>query len=107
MNDACSKIKEDKVFFFPWLFTLLCITANIFIILVFYGNLPPCLPLFNQMPWGEKRLGIKSEIFIPTIIAFTISISNLALSFFFFFKMPLVSRILCVTILLMAFFALR
>src|SRR6266496_1061063 len=33
-----------------------------------YFSLPPLLPLFNQLPWGEERLGQRFEIFLPSLI---------------------------------------
>jgi len=78
---------------------LLVLIEAIFTI-VFYFSLPPFLPLFNQLPWGEERLGTKVEIFIPVLITFFFLIFNLLLLNRFYERMPLLSRILSITTLL-------
>lgn len=67
------------------------------IILFFYRNLPPLIPIYNQMPWGEARLGSKVEILIPVLLATIFFISNLILGLNVYGKMPLVSRTLSIT----------
>jgi len=100
MKEVFKLVLEDKIA--KWAFIL----SGIFLILesifigFFYFSLPPLLPLFNQMPWGEKRLGLRIEIFLPIIIACIFFIFN-----FFFLsrlqkKLPLLSRIVSITTIL-------
>jgi len=58
------------------------------------------------MPWGEKRLGTKEQIFIPIAVTFTIFLINLFLSALSYEKMPLISRIFSVTTFMAALFTL-
>lgn len=101
-----TKITSDKIFFWSFLLSLLFILFSTVYTLFSYSKLPPIIPLYNQLPWGEARIGTKIEIFIPGIIAFFIFLINLFLSSALYKKMPFISRILCVTSLLTNFFAL-
>lgn len=69
-----------------------------FVYLAFnYTKLPPLLPVFNQMPWGQARLSITPGIFIPPIIALVIFITNILLASFSYEKSPLLARLFAVT----------
>lgn len=104
--NAITKMTSDKTFFWSFLLSLVFILFNTAYAAFSYTKLPPLVPLYNQLPWGESRLGMKIEIFIPIGIASFIFITNLFLSSYLYKKMPLISRILCLTSLLITFFAL-
>ncbi len=53
------------------------IIIELFSPLFFYRFLPPFIPIFNQMPWGQERLGKTITIFVPVLVALLISIINL------------------------------
>ena len=106
MNVFFENIKSDKILFWGFLIASFLVFLNLILIVLSYPKLPPFLPIFNQMPWGEKRLGIKWQIFLPFAITFSILVLNLFLSSFLYKKMPLVSRILALTSLLICFFSL-
>lgn len=75
--------------------------------LFYYNSLPPFIPIFNQLPWGEQRLGTISTIFIPISIVFLIFACNLILALLVYEKIPLASRILAIsslTISILVFF---
>lgn len=79
---------------------------SIFITLIFvifsYHNLPPFIPIFNQLPWGEQRLGVTISIFIPIILIFLILICNLVISSKVYKKIQLASRMLAITSLIVS-----
>ncbi|OGH42615.1 MAG: hypothetical protein A3H79_03450 [Candidatus Levybacteria bacterium RIFCSPLOWO2_02_FULL_36_8b] len=77
----------------------LIITAVIFV-LISYGNLPPLIPIFNQLPWGEQRLGATITIFIPILAALLILIINIVISAMIYKKILLVARMLAAISLL-------
>ncbi|OGH42461.1 MAG: hypothetical protein A3H79_04355 [Candidatus Levybacteria bacterium RIFCSPLOWO2_02_FULL_36_8b] len=106
MNALFKNIKSDKILLWSTVLSLFLILFNLAYTLFSYSSLPPLVAIYNQMPWGEGRLGLKIEIFIPVIIAFLIFISNLIFSGIFYNKMPLISRILCTTNLLTSFLSL-
>lgn len=99
-------IKSDKILAYGFSISSMFIFLNIIYVIFFYTSLPPAIPLFNQMPWGEARLGTKWQIFIPVFMALLIFIGNLFLSSVFYKKIPLISRMLAVTSFLICFFAL-
>ena len=97
MKELFSIIKNDKILSKFYIGSFIMMLLTLIYILFFYRNLPPVLPIFNQLPWGDQRLGNTLDIFIPDIIVFTIFTINLLLSGFFYSKTPLVSRMLSVT----------
>lgn len=78
------------------------ILLQIIIVALFYRFLPPYIPLFNQMPWGEQRLGLHFEIVLPIIVVVVFCLINIFLLRQLYERMPLVSRILSITTLLTA-----
>ncbi|MDP2649883.1 MAG: hypothetical protein Q8P10_03480 [bacterium] len=105
MKKFINNLKSDKILFLAFLSGFILLLANLLYTLLLYRNLPPYLPLFNQMPWGEKRLGFREQIFLPIFIAFVILLGNSFFSSLLYKKMPLIARILAITSLLVCFFA--
>lgn len=97
-------IKNDKIILWGGAISLVLVFISFLYIMIFYPRLPPLFPLFNQMPWGETRLGVKEQIFIPLFIASVIIVGNFLFASFVYEKIPLISRILSVTTLLVSFF---
>lgn len=102
MKDFFKNIKSDKITNIGFSITVVFITAIFVFILFFYGRLPPFVPVFNQLPWGEERLGTPIAIFIPILTAFLIFILNLITSALIYKRIPLVSRMLAGTSLLIS-----
>lgn len=104
MNAVIKTIRSDKILYYSFsgsisaIFLSLCITA------LFYSKLPPLIPLFNQLPWGDARLGTRGEIFIPIGIAALIATVNVGLLSPLYQKIPLLARIIAVTTFLMGIF---
>lgn len=83
------------------------VSLSLGIIFFYYNSLPPFLPIFNQLSWGEQRLGVKPTIFFPVSIAFAIFAFNFILAMIVYKKIPLVSRILAIsglTVSILVFF---
>lgn len=97
MKESFRRIRDDRILvrFFGGAFFILAITL-IYILLVF-RNLPPVLPVFNQLPWGDQRLGPTWAIFLPDLLVFLIFIVNLVIAGVIYPKTPLLSRMLAVT----------
>lgn len=102
MKEFFRDVKSDKTTSIGFSITLILITFIVVFILFFYGRLPPFVPVFNQLPWGEERLGTPITIFIPILTAFLIFILNLSTSALIYKRIPLVSRMLAGTSLLIA-----
>lgn len=100
MKKFFNNIREDKTItsaFFINGFLIILILAYI---LFYYAKLPPYVPVFNQLPWGEERLGATFTIFIPILITLLIFIINLFICASIYKKIPLISRMLAATSLL-------
>src|SRR5437773_2782559 len=102
MKEIINLIRNDRILsrFYFTSFGLIFITIS-YIVFV-YRNLPPLIPLYNQLPWGSERLGSRIEIFIPDLVVVFISILNLIISTVVYKNSPLISRMLSVTSFLIA-----
>jgi hypothetical protein len=96
----------DKIVRWTLIMGAIVLLAQTVYVGIFYLSLPPFLPIFNQMPWGSDRLGSRSEIFLPLVIAIAFFMLNSYLLARLYEKTPLVSRILSVTTLLITVLAL-
>ena len=101
MNGFFNEVKKDKVISGGFLLTF--ITVFFVYILISFGSFPPYIPLFNQLPWGDQRLGASIMIFIPLGIAIFIVITNIFICYFIYKKSQIISRMLAVASVLMAF----
>ena len=104
-------LKQDKLLLRLFILSFLIIVLTFVYIVLFYSKLPPLLPVFNQLPWGEKRLSQTLGIFIPALVVFLILIFNVIASSVAYPRSPLISRMLAVTsfltALLMLLFVIR
>ena len=100
MSEVSNLTKADKIIRWGMTFSLIFFVFSSLLLALFYLKLPPLVPLFNQLPWGEDRLGAKFEFFIPIVITAFFFIFNYTLLRKLYITMPLVSRILGITTLL-------
>ncbi len=100
MKEFFKDLRDDKTIASAFLMNVFFIAATIVYILFFYGKFPPIIPIFNQLPWGEQRLGNTFTIFIPVLVALLIFVINIFISSYFYKKIPLISRILAAISLL-------
>jgi hypothetical protein len=94
MKNFFKNIKDDRTIVFAFSINIFLIAAAMVYILFFYRNLPPLVPIFNQLPWGEQRLGNTLAIFIPIGVSLLILIVNIFTSNFIYKDIPLISRML-------------
>lgn len=106
MKEIIKIIQNDRILSYSSFGTLIFIILNLGSVIIFYSRLAPYIPLYNQLPWSEARLGAKAEIFIPVSIAFIIFILNAVAAKIYYYNTPLVSRLLSITNLLISFMAL-
>lgn len=104
MNVLTSDLKKDKtivsILMIAGFFTIM----NVLLCVIYYGSLPPVIPLYNQMPWGQERLGQQEQIFIPVLIPLILLIVNSVVSSAIYSKIPLAARMLSVTVFLSSLF---
>lgn len=102
MKELFKHIKSDKIVKWGIILASSILIVQTIYVLIAYISLPPYLPLFNQMPWGEGRLGTKLEIFLPIVITVLYASVNILLIARLYTRMPLASRILGITTLLLS-----
>jgi hypothetical protein len=100
MKEFFKNIKEDKLVSSAFYINIVLLVLTIICIIFFYVKLPPFVPVFNQLPWGDQRLGPTFTIFIPALTAILIFIINIFISAFIYKKIPLLSRMLAIISLL-------
>ena len=106
MKEFFKDLRSDKFTFRAFTATFIFILLPLPYILFFYGNLPPYLPVFNQLPWGQPRLAPGWGVFIPSLISLGILISNVVICSVLYNKTPLVSRMLAVISFIIAILSL-
>lgn len=102
MSGLINKLVADRIIFISLLVSFTAISIATVVVVLFYRQLPPIVPIFNQLAWGEGRLGTKAQISIPIVIAVIVFCMNPFIIFAVYKDMPLVSRILSVTTLIVA-----
>lgn len=106
MNGFFKNILTDRITQRGFIFCIIIIVLSVLYIALYYNALPPLIPLFNQLPWGEERLSKTIGIFIPPLIAFLIFLINLIIASRFYAKTPLLARILAITSFLISILTL-
>lgn len=102
MSGAIKLLTGDKIAKWSLLASGVLLLVELVYIGFFYLSLPPLLPIFNQLPWGEQRLGSKITIFIPFVLATVFFIFNFMLIYRLHEKLPLLSRMLSITAFLIS-----
>jgi hypothetical protein len=102
MKELVTNIRADKIVLRGLIISAIFMVLTLFFILINFKNLPPFLPIFNQLPWGTQRLTQTYGIFIPTVIFIFVFIFNLALSSLVYSKNPLVARMIVAINLIIA-----
>lgn len=102
MKKFINRLSSDKIVVVGTIISSLFFLMSISFIIYNYRALPPFIPLYHQAPWGMARLGRTYEIFLPTLYVFVMFIGNIILAYALYEKMPLVSRIISVTSILLS-----
>lgn len=102
MKRLTSNIFADRITRFATVASIGCILIMIIYIALVYQNLPPFLPLYNQLGWGDPRLGDKPFIFLLPSFTLGVLIGNTFFSSLLYDAMPLVARMLTITNLLVS-----
>ena len=100
------KLFADKIVLLSFIGIAITILIYVIFLLITFHKLPPVIPLFNQVPWGEGRLATKIQLFLPFGIASMIVAINTSILLFFLSDTPLVTRFVCLTNFLVTLFAL-
>jgi len=106
MKEFFKPTRTDKIISRTSIASLCIFSLTLLYVFVRFFNLPPFIPIFNQLPWGNDRIGPKIFIFLPLVSTIFIMSANLVLSSYIYTKSPLLSRIFSVTSLLTTFLIL-
>jgi cytochrome c oxidase subunit IV len=90
-------LRQDRLILRLFILSFVLLSLAFIYIIFSYSSLPPVLPIFNQLPWGESRLSITPGIFIPPIIALVFIILNMFFAAYSYEKSPLLARLFAVT----------
>ena len=93
-NDTQKKSIVDRFILTILIFSFLSILLQISLILIWWQNLPPQLPLFYSRPWGEAMLASKIFLWILPAIAIFCPLINFLTSLFFFKQNQYLKRVL-------------
>lgn len=108
MKERFNLILSDQFVRISLFLSFLFVAPLVFIIIYTFESLPPLVPFFNSMPWGEERLYYSNiSIFLPIILLLTFSI-NVFLSVAIYKQFVIVSRIIlfnCFLLLLLCLLA--
>ena len=75
-SEAKEKIAGDRFSYFTFISCLLAVLAQVSLILVSWGKLPPQIPLFYSRPWGEAMLAPPILIWILPSLSLIFFIIN-------------------------------
>jgi len=106
MNGFIKFLADDRTILFSILISLGLLFIGLVLAGLFYRNLPPLIPLFNQLPWGTDRLIGKLGLFIPILTSLGILLTNVFVTRYIYEKMPITARMLNVAGLLISFLTL-
>lgn len=105
MKERFKYLTKDRIVKTGFLLSLFLLLITFLYTVIFYNQLPPLIPLFNQLAWGVQRLGNKIMIFLPIVLCSVMLVSNMLFSQLIYEKMPLVVRMLSITTLFTSFIA--
>lgn len=104
MKKFFNALQKDSVLNWSFWTTSIIVAITFISIGVSYINLPPFIPLYNQLPWGYARLGRTYELFIPPLVVLMLLFLNSFLGLRLAEKSPLLARFLFITIVGIALF---
>lgn len=100
MKDKFSLIMNDRLARIAIIVSMLFLVPTVILIMFFYEKLPPYIPLFNSMPWGEQRLFSSNINIIFPLVLIGVFLANTLFSAFVYKEYVLASRLLMLNSLL-------
>jgi hypothetical protein len=102
MKNFIRNISSDKLALRGFFISLLLLLITVLYIIFSYPKLPPFIPMFNQLPWGNDRLASTPGVFISTIVFSFIFLFNIMFTSIVYNKSPLIARIVAAMTLILA-----
>jgi hypothetical protein len=97
---------QEKNNFTIFRFNLSLIAVQIIILIFKFNNLPPQIPFYFSLPWGESQLASSTNIIYLPIFSILITIINGFWAAMLVKTNPLFSKLLIVFSLIFSFFSL-
>jgi len=85
---------------------LLFFTLSLLIIILKWPSLPPEVPLFYSLPWGEEQLATPFELLLLPITSLVAFVLNFFFASIFLEKEPWLCRILILTSTIFSFLSM-
>lgn len=73
--------QSDKFTLVPGIISFVCFFLIVTVFLTAYKTLPPKLPLFYSLPWGDAQLVEKQQFFILPAVLVLITLINMFITF--------------------------
>jgi hypothetical protein len=86
-------------------FTILLFVIQVILIIWFYNQLPPEIPIFFSRPWGASWLSSTSSIFILPLFSLIVFLINYLLALYFHQKKLLISQLLVIFTFIVSLFS--
>lgn len=91
-------IASDRLTLLTIISTLLATTIILLSFLVLYQSLPPKIPMYYSLVWGESQLVLKSQFLILPVISILITLINIFLASYIHPSQKVLRQILLLTI---------
>lgn len=102
IKETAEQLVPDSLGRSSYLLTLMFVLILFAVIGAIYIKLPPAIPLYFTLPWGEARLAPKLSLLILPIIILSVVIFNILLGRIASKLSPLLPRVLAVASLVIA-----
>lgn len=97
IRETAEILVPDKLGRSSYLTSLALVLVMFLLITLMIGRLPPSVPLYFTLPWGESRLAPKLMLYILPIITLILIVFNLGLGRLSDKLSPLLPRVLAVS----------
>ncbi len=108
MRERFNYILTDQFVRISIILSLLFLVPLFIVIIATYSSLPPLIPFFNSMPWGEERLANSIVTIILPMLLVAVFVGNILQATFTYRKYVLIARIIlfnCFLFFLLGFLA--
>lgn len=78
------EIAPQRVFVWSWRLNLAVFLVISAVLAISWSHLPPLVPLFYSLPWGEEQLASTLTLPICVVIALVICVVNFLLAIFYY-----------------------
>lgn len=102
MKDIINIIVADRITRIATIVSWGMVIFAVGYIALIYPGLPPYIPLFNQLGWGDPRLTARVMIILPPLVTLGLIFLNTLIAAWLYRPTPLLSRMTTITSLLVS-----